>query len=80
MAAYISAYYAIIYMYVGIYAESSHMLVTIMKDWVSTTVVEENKSTERGQKTKFKELEVINYDNMPLYAFLNSWSIHNIIR
>ena len=57
-----------------------HMLMTIVKDWVSTTVVEENKSTGWGQKTEFKELEVNNYDNIPLYAFVKSWSKHNIIR
>ena len=40
-------------------------------------MVEENKSTGRGQKTEFKELEVNNYDSiMPLYAFLKSWSKH----
>ena len=73
------AYCAIIYMYVGIYAELSfkmHMLMTIVKDWVSTTVAKENKSIGSGQKTEFKELEVNNYDNMPLYTFLKSWSKH----
>ena len=75
------AYCAIIYMYVGIYAELSfkmHMLMTIVKDWVSTTVAKENKSIGSGQKTEFKELEVNNYmyDNIPLYTFLKSWSKH----
>ena len=66
-------------MYVGIYAELSfkmHMLMTIVKDLVSTTVTKENKSIGSGQKTEFKELEVNNYDNMPLYTFLKSWSKH----
>ena len=61
IVAYINAYCAIIYTYVDMYAELSFKTHNIMQADEGPSLyetVQENKSTGRGEKTEFKELEV----------------------